>query len=165
MKLIKLSKKHEVMYIDYINSWNEPIIPTATYLEGYSYEQMLEYWSKRETAPAADKVATSVYFLTDEEEQILYGVISIRLETNERVENYSGHIGYGINPKYRRQGYGNKILQLGLDFCKSSNMKFVYMTCRRSNVGSKSVILKNGGYTDITPSVPNDMYRFKINLR
>lgn len=164
MKLIKPSKMHKEIYTDYIQDWSEPLIPTATHLEGYNYDQMLEYWSKRETTPAPDKVATSIYFLTDEEEQILYGVISIRLERNERVENYSGHIGYGINPKYRRQGCGNKILQLGLDICKNNNMEFVYMTCRQTNIGSKNVILNSGGYMNTTPNIPSDMYRMKIEL-
>ncbi len=84
------------------------------------------------------------YFLVDDDKFI--GVIHIRIRLTERLLSYGGHIGYGINPKYWRQGYGTKLLRLGLEKAKDlvEDSK-VLVTCDDDNIGSVKIIEKNGG--------------------
>ena len=84
------------------------------------------------------------YFLVDDDNFI--GVIHIRVRLTDRLLNYGGHIGYGVNPKYWNKGYGTKLLKLGLEkakeLCDDDN---ILITCDDNNVGSYKIIENNGG--------------------
>ena len=84
------------------------------------------------------------YFLVDDDKFI--GTISIRTELTPALTNYGGNIGYAINPKYWKMGYGTILLKLGLQ--KARKLTFqdrVLITCDDDNVGSYKIIEKNGG--------------------
>ena len=84
------------------------------------------------------------YFLVDDNK--LLGVIHIRIELTEALLKYGGNIGYGTNPKYWYQGYGTKILELGLIKAKEIGLQDkVLVTCDDDNIGSYKIIEKNGG--------------------
>ena len=74
------------------------------------------------------------------------GVIHIRIRLTDSLINYGGHIGYAINPKYWRQGYGKELLRLGLeqykDLIEEDN---ILITCDDDNIGSYKIIEANGG--------------------
>ncbi|MCD4817877.1 MAG: GNAT family N-acetyltransferase [Candidatus Cloacimonetes bacterium] len=59
-----------------------------------------------------------------------------------------GHIGYGIRPSARNQGYGTKILELALKKVSEIGIKKVLVTCDKQNIHSARIILKNGGKFD-----------------
>ena len=84
------------------------------------------------------------YFLVDDDKFL--GIIHIRIELTPNLTRYGGHIGYAINPKYWKQGYGTQILKLGLDKARELGMKDkVLVTCDDDNIGSYKIIEKNGG--------------------
>ena len=84
------------------------------------------------------------YFAVDGEK--LIGVIHIRISLTPALLNYGGHIGYGINPKYWRQGYGTQLLKLGLEKAKDLILdNRILITCDDDNIGSFKIIEKNGG--------------------
>ena len=84
------------------------------------------------------------YFLVDDDKFI--GRISIRIELAPTLLNYGGNIGYGINPKYWKMGYGTIILKLGLEKSKELvSQNKVLITCDDDNIGSYKIIEKNGG--------------------
>lgn len=84
------------------------------------------------------------YFAVDDDKFI--GVIHIRSSLTPALLNYGGHIGYGVNPKYWKQGYGTQILKLGLEKAKELiQEENVLITCDDDNVGSYRIIEKNGG--------------------
>ena len=84
------------------------------------------------------------YFLVDGDNFI--GEIHIRTSLTPRLLQYSGNIGYGINPKYWRKGYGSKLLYLGLNKAKELIKEDkVLVTCDDDNIGSFKVIENNGG--------------------
>ena len=59
---------------------------------------------------------------------------------------FGGNIGYGIHPKYWKQGYGTMALKLGLEKAKEIGLKDkVLITCDDDNIGSCKIIEKNGG--------------------
>lgn len=84
------------------------------------------------------------YFAVDDDKFI--GVIHIRIRLTENLFRYGGHIGYGINPKYWKMGYGKKVLKLGLEQCKNLiEDEKILITCDDDNIGSYKIIESNGG--------------------
>lgn len=84
------------------------------------------------------------YFVVEDDKFI--GVIHIRISLTSNLLRYGGHIGYAINPKYWRQGYGTETLKLGLQKAKELiNENRVLITCDDTNIGSSKIIEKNGG--------------------
>lgn len=105
-------------------------------------QKMKDYRDKSKLRP--NRVVSYDYFAVDDEKFI--GIIHIRLELTPRLLSYAGHIGYGVNPKYWRQGYGTELLRIGLikarELIKDDK---VLITCDDDNIGSAKVIEKNGG--------------------
>ena len=84
------------------------------------------------------------YFAVDDDKFI--GVINIRIRLTENLLKYGGHIGYGINPKYWKMGYGKKLLKLGLEQYRNLiEEDKILITCDDDNVGSYKIIEANGG--------------------
>ena len=91
-----------------------------------------------------NRVLSYDYFAVDEDKFI--GIIHIRTELNPALLNIGGHIGYGVNPKYWRQGYGTELLRIGLIKIKElTKDDRVLITCDDNNIGSAKVIENNGG--------------------
>lgn len=84
------------------------------------------------------------YFIVDDDKFI--GRLSIRSSLTPRLLQYGGHIGYGINPKYWKMGYGTGALKLGLEKAKELvQEEKVLITCDDDNIGSAKIIERNGG--------------------
>ena len=84
------------------------------------------------------------YFLVDGNNFI--GIIHIRTNLTKHLLQYGGHIGYGIHPKYWKQGYGTKLLRMGLDKGKELiEEEDILLTCDDDNIGSSKIIEANGG--------------------
>ncbi len=90
------------------------------------------------------RVLSYDYFIVDGEK--LIGLIHIRNSLIPSLLNYGGHIGYTINPKYWRRGYGTDTLRLGLIKAKELiNDNKILITCDDDNIGSYMIIENNGG--------------------
>jgi predicted acetyltransferase len=84
------------------------------------------------------------YFAVDDDKFV--GIIHIRISLTPALLNYGGHIGYSVNPKYWRQGYGTQILKLGLEKAKELiKDDRLLITCDDDNIGSQKIIEANGG--------------------
>ena len=91
-----------------------------------------------------NRVVSYDYFAVDDDKFI--GVIHIRIELTQNLLSFGGNIGYGINPKYWRQGYGTELLRIGLIKAKELIKEDkVLVTCDDDNIGSAKVIENNGG--------------------
>lgn len=108
------------------------------------------------------------FFLIDDDKFI--GEVHIRTKLTSLLLNFGGNIGYGINPKYWNQGYGNKILELSLIKAKEIGLKGkLLITCDNDNIASARIIEKNGGILEnIVKNNYNDNViitkRYWINL-
>lgn len=123
-----LMKKHNLMFVD-INT----IDIVKQFKDNRDREKLPEGY-----VPSYD------YFLVDNNKFI--GIIKIRIELTPFLMRYGGNIGYAINPCYWCQGYGTKILRLGLEKAKELGMTGkVLITCDDDNIGSYKIIEKNGG--------------------
>lgn len=91
-----------------------------------------------------NRVVSYDYFAVDGNK--LIGIIHIRTELTSSLLSFGGHIGYGVNPKYWRHGYGTELLRIGLIKAKELIKEdSVLVTCNDDNIGSAKVIENNGG--------------------
>ncbi|UYM14068.1 GNAT family N-acetyltransferase [Endozoicomonas euniceicola] len=92
----------------------------------------------------------SHFWLIDNSNNIL-GALRVRHNINSKyLAEELGHIGYDIAPKYRKNGFGTLMLQLGLLEARKLNIKEILITADENNVASRKVIEKNGGEYEST---------------
>lgn len=109
-------------------------------------------------------VSETRFWLIDGKEYI--GDLRIRHRLNDHLMEIGGHIGYGIRPSKRKQGYGKLILKLGLEKAKEMGIKNVRITCDVTNEGSRKIIEANGGVLDgvVAHEGFPDIARFWIDI-
>lgn len=67
---------------------------------------------------------------------IVIGHINVRIGEDEKVINYIGHIGYGIDEKYRGNRYAAKACKIVSKVFKDHSMNKVIITCNPDNYAS-----------------------------
>jgi predicted acetyltransferase len=95
------------------------------------------------TGQIVPKVPFSLHWLVEDDEFI--GEAQVRYRLNQHLIREGGHVGYGIRPSRRRQGYGRLILALALEECRRLEIRRVLVTCLEDNVASARIIEANGG--------------------
>lgn len=75
----------------------------------------------------------------------LAGFAKMRHYLNDFLLNHGGHIGYGIRPSCRGNGYGNVILTEVLKKAKAIGIERALLTIRDYNIRSRKVCEFNGG--------------------
>lgn len=151
VKLIKLTKEYENQLGEMLEEWklDQKInhtnhSPWAIFKNDYhDFDYYLDNLEVKD--PINGKVPDSVFFLLDEERNILLGAVNIRHYLNDYLLQYGGHIGDGIRPSERRKGYATEMIRLALLECRKLGIKKVLMVCDKSNVASARSIIKNGG--------------------
>ena len=151
VRLIKLTKDYYKQLAEMIDEWkidqeinNTNRSPWAIFKSDYhDFDNYLEKLELKE--PKDGKVPDSVFFLLDEERNILLGAVNIRHYLNDYLLKYAGHIGDGIRPSERRKGYATKMISLALKECKKPGIEKVLMVCGKDNIGSRKSIINNGG--------------------
>lgn len=99
-------------------------------------------------------VAHSTYWLVDPSEEIV-AISNLRHELNDFLLTYGGHIGFGVRPSARGNGYATEVLRQTLLKARSRGIERVRVTCARSNVASARTILRNGGQLDDEEYMPD----------
>lgn len=89
------------------------------------------------------KVPSTTFWLYADGVPVGFG--SIRHFLTEALSQAGGHIGYGIAPQFRGNGYGNEILRLLLKKADEIGLEKVLVTVDLDNVASQAVALANGG--------------------
>lgn len=171
MRLIKPSVNLKEQYIDYFIEWElvgEKMKPGILRKMNPNYfEEMMKALQEIEFPHNVQKgtVPESVYWLVDEKKRIL-GAVTIRHSLTEPMLNTEGHIGAGIRPTERRNGYGEKLLELTLDKMQKMGFEKALVTCNEDNIGSEKAIIKNGGIkdTDFLEAHGNIVKRYWITL-
>lgn len=95
------------------------------------------------------------------------GLSALRHRLTPALEDVGGHIGYGIRPTARRQGYGTRILALTLDRARARGLDRALITCDTTNVASARVIERNGGIlasSGLSPQTNTHVSRYWIAL-
>jgi predicted acetyltransferase len=71
---------------------------------------------------------------------IIVGRLSLRHILNDFLEKIGGHIGYGVVPSQRKQGYATEMFRQVIPHCKRLGLKEVLISCDEQNIGSRKVI-------------------------
>lgn len=135
-------------WLNYITEYNitNPKEYPLNYTEQSSYDTWLEETtvSRNAKIKCNGLVPTSVFFLMKDNK--IVGHLSIRHSIDtDFLSTVGGHIVYGIRPNDRKNGYGTVILKLAILECVNLGLKKVLITCKKTNIGSKRIIEKNGG--------------------
>ncbi|NNF98260.1 MAG: GNAT family N-acetyltransferase [Desulfobacteraceae bacterium] len=115
------------------------------------YVDKLDLWSRGQALPE-DFVPNT--FFVGVVRNIIVGRLSIRHHLNDYLEKIGGHIGYGVIPAYRRQGYATEMLRQAIPVCASLGIEKALVTCDEGNAGSRKVIENCRGIYAGTTSLP-----------
>lgn len=149
MKLIQPERKHEKIVMDFkqkIKDANEQFCGVSG-LERMDYGEWLQYLSnvlKKETCPEGIVPAYEMIYVDDDETKV-YGMINMRLELNDMLLKFGGHIGYSVSPDERRKGYAKAMLSGALEFYRDEGYDKVLITCNKNNIASQKTIESAGG--------------------
>ena len=89
------------------------------------------------------RVPDNMFWLVDDDEFI--GAVNIRYALNDFLEIHAGHLGYGIRPSKKRQGYATKMVGLALSILRKREVDKCMITAGEKNIGSWKAIESNGG--------------------
>lgn len=170
MKLVRPNKKHEPLALAYRNAFKERQIR----LHGGSRLDMIDSYDEwlihiesqaLQLGERAGIVPATTFFLMDDDETEIFGIVNIRHELTPQLIHVGGHIGYSIHPHYWKQGYGTLLLKLALLEAKKLGIKKVLVTCNYDNLGSAKVIENNGGILENEIEVAGErIKRYWIDL-
>ncbi|QHT46972.1 GNAT family N-acetyltransferase [Bacillus sp. SB49] len=152
MTLVKPALKWKDAYINYYKEWlesGETMIPWVIEKDPYAFDEMIEFLENNERGVYLPPgwVPDTTYWMMDKQERII-GVTNIRHKLTDRLRKEGGHIGYGIRPSERRNGYATTLLRLSLEKAWEMKITDVLVVCDQWNTGSWKAILKNGGKED-----------------
>lgn len=146
-KLIKLNK---VINKDVYDMYQE--IPLEELGSSNSFKELTYDEFKKEAKkvisfenkidPEINSKTVKYIFYVNEEP---IGEISVRTTLNDFWVNYGSQIFYKIRSSKRGKGYGTIMVSLIKDECRKYGFDQIRVNCDDDNVGSKKVILKNGG--------------------
>lgn len=75
----------------------------------------------------------------------MVGCFQVHNVLSERMERFTGHVGYSVRPSERKKGYATKMLAKAKDFLRSFGFEEIYVSCLPENEASRKTILANGG--------------------
>ena len=88
------------------------------------------------------------------------GKVSLRVGNTRSIELYGGHVGYGVDPKWRGRHYAERGVRLMLPLAKQHGLPTLWITCSPDNWPSRRTCERLGAeLVEIVPLPPdNDMY-------
>ncbi len=146
--LIKPDLKYKNKFMEMLSEFRKDggSVPFVMHFNKDSFEEIVKAAINNEngTDITPNMERSTTWWLMNDEGHML-GIINIRHRLNEYLENFGGHIGYGIRPTERNKGYATKMLSLALKNAMELGIDQVLITCGEDNIASAKVILKNGG--------------------
>ena len=86
--------------------------------------------------------ATELWWVDADE---FLGRVGIRHRLTPMLLEVGGHIGYDVRPSARRRGHATEMLRQALQVAHELGIDRALVTCDADNIGSKTVIERNGG--------------------
>lgn len=159
-----IDRKEEALeYLDEMLEYNSDINGSGGMdqcLYGMTYEDWLirlDNIKNEEFANSVGRCPGATFFLIREGDNKIIGMLNIRYNLTEEMLKFAGHIGYGIRPTERRNGYNKINLYLGLVKAKEDfNLDKVMLGCSKDNIGSDKTIKDLGGELERCELDPQD---------
>lgn len=111
-------------------------------------------------------VPHSTYWLVRDGSEVV-GVSNLRHRLTDALRVSGGHIGYGVRPTARRQGFATRLLRDTLGRARAMGIDEVLLTCASTNQASVQTILRNGGILmseELLPGRNEVVQRYHISL-
>ena len=144
MRLVYPNEKYLESYTQAYNEYRDNNITTYGLKDPNTEDFFERHYNYRMGINLPEgRVPQTTYWLVENGEFI--GEISIRHDLTDFLLKYGGNIGYGVRMTKWRQGYGTKMLKMGLKKAKAMGLSRVLITCNIDNYGSMGVIENNGG--------------------
>lgn len=147
LKLVEPTLEYKEQVMEYRKIFlekNENLSGCAELEDVASYEEWIDFESRRSKIYGKDYVPATVRLCVRVKDNKLVGIIDFRHDLTEFLLNYGGNIGYSIHPEERRKGYGTEMLRLMLIKCKEYGKKRVLLTCDKENIASAKTMIANG---------------------
>lgn len=112
------------------------------------FEGYLSYLLRTQEKPKPGWVRSRSFWACRQDR--IVGRISVRLELNDELRRWNGHIGYITMPWERGQGVATKMLATICAMDVVQGLFPVLLTCDEHNLASERVIVKNGGVYEST---------------
>jgi predicted acetyltransferase len=146
----------------------EPIVPWVVGLTYPSFEDYLGMLGRAAQGIGLRQgvVPHSTYWLINDSQQIV-AISNLRHDLTNDLLKHGGHIGYGVRPSSRRQGYGTEVLRQTMIQALQIGITRARMTCDKDNIASARTILRNGGILDEEEFMPEHGHvvsRYWINI-
>ncbi|GMK37151.1 acetyltransferase [Paenibacillus sp. CCS19] len=169
VQLVKPTTELREAYLDFYQEWvdsGEDMVPWVISKDPTDFDAMVQSLlnnEKDENLPAG-WVPDSTYWLVTANNKVI-GAVNIRHRLSEKLFNSGGHVGYGIRPTERRQGYATQLLAMALEKTKELGIEKVLVVCDEFNTASARTILRNGGSADVSFTDENgkEVLRFWID--
>ena len=148
--LIEPRADHESLFNDYreehINNGEDELIACAGF-EKMDYGTWLKKicQDRQKETVSTGKVPYQIYFIFNSHQTQLLGVLQLRMELNEYLASYGGHIGLGLRPSARGKGYASSALVQALNYYNDSGISEILLVCKPQNLSSRKLIERNGG--------------------
>lgn len=124
---------------DFGGGWAEPAA-FARYVS-WLRDQALE----ESPRPPTHVPSTTLWWVDGEE---YLGRLAIRHRLTPGLREIGGHIGYDVRPSARLRGHATAMLRAALPIAYGLGIDPALVTCQADNVGSRTVIERNGGIID-----------------
>jgi len=149
LELVKPSIEFKLSIINMINDYkvnNEKKYTSDYYTVNFNFDEYLRDKENREKGLELPQgcVPTTEWWLINENREVI-GTVRLRHKLGEDNKHEGGHIGYDISPRFRKRGFGIKILSLALLKAKKFGIEKVLVTCNADNIGSMRIIKSNNG--------------------
>jgi predicted acetyltransferase len=111
-------------------------------------------------------VAHSTFWLVLDGEAVV-GVSNLRHELTPFLRHEGGHIGYGVRPSARGNGFGTEMLRQTFARAAVLGLERVLVACDADNERSIRVIVRNGGALEADNVIAHDgviMHRYWITV-
>ena len=144
LQLKKLDESMKGALADFMADWkDEEIIPSTLQKYSLGFDELMSHLDTMENDPPRLLVPGSVWFLTDGDE--ILGAIEVRHFLNSGLLKYGGHMGYGVAPKHRGNGYAAEMVKMAMPFMKQVGIDRCLITCVQENIASAKTIENVGG--------------------
>lgn len=160
LRLVRPEERYRAQALEYIKEFQTrgSEIHGASGLDQFieNYDGWLEKLdADRVRKPNRERVPAETFFLMKQlhgkyriwagTDEMIVGMVNIRLALNDALWKFGGHIGYSIRPSERRQGYNKVNLYLALKICQRRGLEAVLLDCDRRNIASAKTIRALGG--------------------